>query len=260
MDAILGKWEAQSQGVKTLEASFQKWKYDIAAAPAGKVATVSNGTIRYMNPDQGHFKEERILFFNGVDAQGKDQHAEVPGRFGEWWVCTGKELVFLNRDKKEKVIESLPANMQGEQLFDSPLPFVFNLKAQRLKDRFWIRRINPPNNQQGTYWMEAWPKTQKDAQLYKLVQIVVDAKTFLPNALLIYPPNFDPQSAPNREIYEFKDVKTNHVGTNALQKLFQSQFIDPNPGENGWKEIRNHAIPNQGIPMAKQPQENGNPR
>ncbi len=60
--------------------------------------------------------------------------------------------------------------------------------------------------------VEAWPKRQEDRAQYKLVQIGLDAKTFTPQALIMYAPNYDAKTAPNRDQYEFSDVKRNAIG------------------------------------------------
>ncbi len=239
LDAILTSWQARSQSIKTMECEFQKWRFDVAAAPADTYASWSQGTIKYMSPDRGVFLEENIRFYDGKNADGSPIYKAKPNRFGEWWVCTGTELVFMNREEKVSLIEELPPQMQGQQLFESPLPFVFNLNADRMKQRFWIRAIAPPPGRQEEYWLEVYPKFQADAQNYKLVQVVVSAKEFLPKALLIYPPNFDEKTAPNKEVYEFKNVKVNqNIIERAAQLLFQQQFINPQPPSNDWKIIR----------------------
>jgi TIGR03009 family protein len=262
LDAMLLAWQQKSQAIKYLEGDFQKWKFDIAAAPANQHSTWSRGTVKYMSPDRGLFKEDDIQFYSGADAEGKAIYKGDQRRFGEWWVCTGTDLIFMNREDKICRIEQLPPGMQGQQLFDSPLPFVFNLDAEKLKQRFWIRAIVPPDQRSDRYWIEAWPKTQKDAQLYKLVQVVLGSSDFLPQALIIYPPNFDAQKAPNRDIYEFVNVKVNHI--NALQAataaLFQQQFINPKPPAADWKIIREPAAVPDGQRTAQQPTAEATPQ
>jgi TIGR03009 family protein len=96
--------------------------------------------------------------------------------------------------------------------------------------------INNPN----VVLVEAWPKQQEDRAQYKLVQIGLDAKTFTPQALIMFAPNFDPKTAPNRDHYEFSDVKRNAIGAGFQQ--FLNNFIPQKPPKH-WKIVRNKFNP-----------------
>ena len=65
---------------------------------------------------------------------------------GEWWVCNGKELMEFDRANKKCEVLELPPEMQGQAIVSSPLPFVFNLNANEMKSRYWIREL-PPKQQ-----------------------------------------------------------------------------------------------------------------
>ena len=237
LQKLLSDWEAQSQGTKTLECTFSRWHYDMFAAPAGVHATRADGVIKYASPDKGLFRVDRLVFYSGMK-DGEPQYKPQNGQFGEHWVCNGKQLIEFDRSKEECRIQDLPAEMQGQRIFNSPLPFVFNLDAQQIQERFWVRQVQAPGP--GILLVEAWPKHQEDRSQYKLVQIALDAETFLPKALVMYAPNYDKKLAPKWDQYEFKTVKRNAIGA-GFQK-FLGNFIPQKPPAS-WKILREKFIP-----------------
>lgn len=232
LQSVLTGWETQSQGTKTLEANFTRWHYDPAGSPNPKQhARRSDGVLKYARPDRGLFRVEKLVFFAGMQ-DGKPSYQPQPGQFGEYWVCTGDSLIEMDRSAKQCKIQDLPPNMRGVGIIDSPLPFVFNLDAAKIQQRYWVRQVHAP---QGVILIEAWPKTQADRGQYKLVQIALDEQTYLPKALIMYAPNFDPKNSPVWDHYEFSDVKRNSIG--AGLQTFVNSFIPEKPPAS-WKIVR----------------------
>jgi TIGR03009 family protein len=234
LDQLLAKWETESRNTKLMACDFTRWHYDSRLAPAGIHATWARGIIRYAAPDKGEFRVDELQFYKGMNGD-KPQFAPDPKQQGEHWVCNGTELLEFDRAEEVCNIQVLPEEMRGQKIFQSPLPFVFNLDAKEVQRRYWVRELAPPANKQGTYLIEAWPKSQEDRSQYRFVQISIDAKTFLPQALILYAPNFDPQTSPTFDHYEFSSVTRNGFVSNVQQ--FINNFIDVKPPKN-WKVIR----------------------
>jgi len=245
---LLQSWEQQSKGTKTLDSKFTRWHFDMFAAPAGIHATRADGVIKYAAPDKGLFRVDRLVFYSGMQGN-KPQFKTQPGQFGEHWVCNGTQLIEFDRQKQECRIQKLPPNMQGQQIFNSPLPFVFNLDAQQIQERYWVRQVDSPENNPEIILVEAWPKRQEDRAQYKLVQIALDAKNFAPQALIMYAPNFNAKTAPKWDHYEFTGVKRNAIGA-SFQK-FLNNFIPDKPPAN-WTILRDNFTPPV-EPPAEQP-------
>lgn len=233
LNQILAAWEQQSQGTTTLECEFQRWHYDLFAAPAGTYASKAEGEIRYANPDKGHFKVNAIVTYDGME-EGQPKYSAKPGLFGEHWVCNGTELLEFDHGTKQCKIQQLPPEMQGQRIIESPLPFVFNAKAAEIQQRYWVQPMASPKPE----WIliAAYPKRQEDRAQYKVVQIALDAKTFLPHALIMYAPNFDQKTQPKWDHYEFSNVKRNSVSAK-FQRIFMQKFIDEKPPSD-WKVFR----------------------
>ncbi|MDA8697847.1 TIGR03009 domain-containing protein [Rhodopirellula sp.] len=235
LQTLLLNWEQQSKSMKTLECSFTRWHYDMFAAPQGQFASRADGVIKYAAPDKGLFRVDRLVFFGGFDANQQAILQPQPGQFGEHWVCNGEQLIEFDRGRKECRVQTLPPEMRGQQIFNSPLPFVFNLDAQQIQQRYWVRQVQAPA--EGMLLIEAWPKRQEDRAQYKLVQVALDAETFLPRALLMYAPNFHAKNAPKWDHYEFQDSKRNAIG--AGFQRFLGNFIPEKPPSD-WKILQNN--------------------
>ena len=231
LQKILEAWQHNSQATKTLECKFQRWHYDMFAAPPGVHATKAEGVIRYATPDKGKFKVENLVFFNGMVAD-KPTYKAQPGQFGEHCVCNGSELIQFDYAKEECHVQTLPPEMRGQHIFNSPLPFVFNLDAQQIHQRYWVRQVAAPKP--GVVLIEAWPKTQADRSQYKMVQVVLNTSTFLPEALIMYAPNFHTKTNPKWDHYEFADMKRNSITQGFAN--FVGTFLDKPPAN--WKVIQ----------------------
>lgn len=251
LDQILTAWEKHSQGTKTLEANFEHWHYAIKKAPPGVHATKGNGLMKYSKPDKGVFKVDELLFFQGMGpAGGPPKYAfgvnpktgqEI--RLGPHWVCNGRELIEYDYKEETCKIMMLPADMQGSAIVNSPLPFVFNLDAKDLKRRYWLQLVQSPI--EGTYLINAFPKTQQDRGQYKLVQVILDQQLNI-QTMVLYPPHFNEKTAPDKDVYQFKNVKRNSVG--AAVARFAKAFIPANPPK-GWT-ITREQLP---VPVAAGP-------
>ena len=238
LDQVLKAWESKSQATNTLECKFERWHFDLMAAPAGVHAHKATGEIKYANPDKGLFRVDSMMFYKGMQ-EGKPQYGPNPNEYGEYWVCNGVELIEYERGKKKCNVQSLPPNMQGTQIFNSPLPFVFNLDAAKIKQRYWVKLMQSPKP--NTFLIQAWPKLQEDRAQYKMVQVVLSAD-FEPEVLLMYAPNFDRKLAPQWDHYEFSDVKRNAIG--AEIKQFMGNFIPKQPPKD-WEITRQTFLPPQ---------------
>ena len=95
----------------------------------------------------------------------------------------------------------------------------------------------------GVFVIEAFPKLKEDSSQYRLVQVAVNAQTFIPQAIIMYAPNFDPKTNPQWDHYELTDVKRNAIGTTFLNRFNAQWFIPEKPKGKDWKVIREPFVP-----------------
>ena len=110
----------------------------------------------------------------------------------EQWLCDGKSIFQFDYPRKLVTEFVMPPELQGKGIGDGPLPFVFGIEAEKLKQRYFMRIITPPNVQ-NEVWMEAYPRYQQQAAEFSKVQVILQisgpTKALLPYAIQIYSPN-----------------------------------------------------------------------
>ncbi|MEL6106056.1 MAG: TIGR03009 domain-containing protein [Planctomycetota bacterium] len=231
LDQHLLQWQNRSRGTRTLETRYVRWRFDQKDAPAGIPAHRAEGQLKYATPDKGLFRDDSIVFYVGMEAN-KPQFKADPRKPGDYWVCNGKEIVRYDQAELKCTVMALPPEMQGVQIFNSPLPFVFNLNAAQIKERFWIRTL--PAQQPNTYLIEAWPRKQNDRAQYKVVHVSLSSNYDV-LGLVVYAPNYDVRTANNYDLYEFTKVKRNGI-TAGFMNGWLKNFIPQQPPK-GWEVV-----------------------
>ena len=235
---VLNAWEKSTGGITRYQCKFSRWQFnpETTKDPAA-FETAGTGVIKYLAPDKGMFQVEELKF-RKQKADGTWGHEVIPGQFGEWWICDGESVHLFDQTQKIAKKYALPPNMRGAEVFNSPLPFVFGVKAEKVNARFWVRPLPPPvaaNGQpnQNIILLEAYPKFQADAVNYHHVQIYLDQKEFLPLCIVIYLTEWTPEKD-HKEVFEFRDREVN-AGLLAKinEGLFRQSFIPKEPPK-GW--------------------------
>ena len=260
IDQILAYWEQETAKIERFSCEFSRWEFDSQAPGVQEMArqlgrgdvtvAASRGVVRFQKPDRGLFKSEVYTKMTGQLTKDKQVELKVdPNNSGEWVVCDGNFVWDYDRKEKIRTKLELPPEMQGLGIMNSPLPFLFGVKADEIKARYWVRAISP-GTQNGRpvdnkYAVEAFPKYPVDAVNYHHVQIVLDREMFLPELMVLYMPEWSDQAVnangvvieprDKRMVYQFANRQTN---ANIFQKLsesiFQRDFIPVDPGA-GWK-------------------------
>ncbi len=159
VDAILTRWEQFSLAVNSFQADFVRFKYVIAFGGGGGMTTIQEkGELRYQSPDCGMFAV--------TDMAGKPE---------EKWLCDGASIYEYKYTQKEIQQHILPEEMRGKGITRGPMPFLFGASAATLKQRYFIRRVTPPEKSQvpGQVWIEAFPRTVDDAQDFQRAEMII---------------------------------------------------------------------------------------
>lgn len=250
LDRVLRYWEYKSSQVKTYQCRFTRWEYDRVFGPKdpNQAKAISHGVIRYAAPDKGLFQVESVGNFTPPRRDGEQPtYPQKKVEHAEHWVCDGKSLFEFNAKTKQLIETQLPPDLQGKAITDGPLPFLFGAKADKLKKRYWIREQTPPAGAK-EYWLEAYPKTRQDAANFQRVEVILDQK-FLPTALQLYPPNYDPKLNPSRMVYQFQDQKVNNL-VNQVQG-FMNSFVRPRKPSGWTKHVEAYSQPARRVAPAR---------
>ena len=234
-DQVLRNWETESAKIITFKSTFDRWEYSeygrgyIPEGPGfpqrrnSEVPWIkSRGHLAYAKPDKGSFKIEAIYHYQWDEANKKDTWSKLENEVGERWVCDGKFVYNYNHKETQMEVSSIPPELQGKAIVDGPLPFLFGAKAEKLKQRYWIR-VSQSNGEE--IWLDTYPKYQADAASYRRVEVILDSKTSTPKAMQVYLPNGD------RAVYMFDKPAVN----NQLDRLFG--VFKPPRTPFGWKRV-----------------------
>ncbi len=254
LDKVLTIWETNTAKIQRYQCNFRRWIYDPAQNTGNDAAAKGEGAIRFMQPDKGLFRVDKIEFFAGRDDKQTAIYRENERqKLGEYWLCDGEYVHILDRNDKKCLKVQLPPEMRGNQIHLSPLPFLFGVKAKEIKERYWVRPIAPPAGSRDVV-LETYPKRPDDAGNYSRVQITLDSTDVLPKGLVVFLPNFRPE-APHREVYEFTDRdKDWNMLDQMKDKLFREEFI-PKTLPKDWEiVVEPYLAPqqSQGQPLATQ--------
>lgn len=223
LDKVLQIWEERTTKVNQFQCEFKRWEFDPGLHPTS-AKSIAAGIIKFAKPDKALFRVDQIVFIDSANAEQPQYKANPRLEYGDFWICDGQWVHNIDRNQKKAVRTELPTQMRGEQIHLSPIPFLFGVKADELKQRYWLRPIAPPAGNKDV-WIEAYPKRADDAGNYSRVEIVLDATELLPKALTVFYPGATPQK-PHREVYEF-DKRDQMDGIwNKVQGLFMKDFID----------------------------------
>ncbi len=213
VDRVLQDWQTVSGRVKTLEATFTRFDYDGVFGDPNKATREVEGRLRYAAPDKGHYELN-----DGT----------------EKWVCTGTAIFeFRNVDKTVRE-HRLPPELQGQAISDGPMPFVFGVDKEKMKARYWVRIITPPGTQ-GEVWLEAYPRTAKDAANFRKVDVILRFTVNSDGTIADLQPKALNQHLPNdkaRTAYLFTNMTINGAGA-GLREWF-NWFVRPNT-PFGWQ-------------------------
>ena len=213
IDRLLAAWEAKNKTIKTFSASVRRFKYDTVFGKKDKPNEpmyTDDGLVKYERPDKGLFK--------------------IEGDRPEQWVCDGESV--FQYEYKERMLKEykLPPELRGKAIEDGPLPFIFTADAEKMKRRFWLRALQPPPGVSDQYWIEAYPRHQRDAASFKRVEIVLDTG-LLPVGIQMYSTSHDGKTNFNRDSYSFYNIVVN----DPLGFIKVDPFAAHKPF--GWKKV-----------------------
>jgi len=84
----------------------------------------------------------------------------------------------------------LPADLRGKEISNGPLPFLFGAEANKLKRRYFLKVVPPPEGQGGQQvWLVARPRFREDAQNFSAAEMILKVPHLEPIAIRLYSPN-----------------------------------------------------------------------
>lgn len=232
LEQLLDEWEQKTTRIKTLHGHHHRWSYESTFC----VEKRSFGEFYYEAPDRGRIDMKGIEpssreVSKKVDAQGVPYKIVKPS--SERYVCTGEEVVKIDDDIKEFDVFPLPKELRGVGIVNSPLPFLFGMKAEDTKRRFQLTLLsNTPNEAR----LKAVPRLEMDYANYQEALIILDKQNFLPTAVKLIHRNKKPDVNKTSEelgekdetVYSFSKFTINNAGLMAkIKDTFGSDPFRP---------------------------------
>ena len=226
---ILNDWEMASAKFKTLQGEHNLIVYinEFAIEQRG------SGRFWYQTPDKGRYEVEPAVVKQG-EKNPKKKTAEgveftIQPHEAQKWICNGLEVFQINDEKKEFERIVIPPEDRGTNIINGPLPFVFGMKADHARRRYFLKLIKHEN---GEIWLQARPRMQRDAALWQAALVVLNDEKFLPKAVKLTDP-----TGKKETVHLFSNLKLNGSleGWLRLPGLTSSNPFEFNP--KGYKQV-----------------------
>ncbi|MFM7590485.1 MAG: outer-membrane lipoprotein carrier protein LolA [Isosphaeraceae bacterium] len=219
MELLLKTWEERSTLVKELDAEFVRRDH----SPAWQEMSDYKGRALLKSPDLAYLDFEKLN-----TAEKKYLHHERI-------IATGKDVYHYQTASRQVFIYPLSAEERAKALEEGPLPFLFNMKADKAKKRYNMSILS--ENEQGA-WIQIIPLEKFDQESFSKVYVLLNKQQFLPDRLILWAPN-----GKDTQSYTFKTIKVNGG-------IDTANFIGTVPAK-GWDVVRNPAGASQ--PPANRP-------
>ena len=212
IEQVLDFWQQTSDKVKHYKCDFLRYDYDTEFVNIRDPRTnqlyahhQGTGEIRFAAPDKARFETTKVFKFTGAPKEQGGNAIYEPlnghsmwGRtINECWVCTGQSVFSFDFEQKARHEEKIPPRLQGN-VVESPLPFLFGAKKDDVMKRYWVRYIPKYETDaqekliKNEIWLDIYPKRINDAQNYSKVELILSADDFMPLAIHMYAPNYNP--------------------------------------------------------------------
>ena len=212
IEQVLDYWQQTSDKVKHYKCNFLRYDYDTEFVNIRDPRTnqlyahhQATGEIRFAAPDKARFETTKVFKFTGAPKEqgGNAIYEPLKGHsmwgrtINECWVCTGQSVFSFDFEQKARHEEKIPPRLQGN-VVESPLPFLFGAKKDDVMKRYWVRYIPKYETDaqekliENEIWLDIYPKRINDAQNYSKVELILSADDFMPLAIHMYAPNYNP--------------------------------------------------------------------
>ena len=257
IEQVLDYWQQTSDKVKHYKCNFLRYEYDTGLVNNRDQQTnqlyafqQAAGEIRFAAPDKARFETTKVFKFTGPPKeQGGNATYEPLKGYSMWgrtinecWVCTGQSVFSFDFEQKARLEEKIPPQLQGN-VAESPLPFLFGAKKDDIMKRYWVRYIPKyKTDAQGQeklvkdeIWLDIYPKRINDAQMYSKVELILSADDFMPLAIHMYDPNYNPaKNNYGSRYFIFQNRQIN--GALAGFQGWMNRFVEVNVPLN-WRKV-----------------------
>lgn len=223
---LLTNWSQASDRIKTLHGRHTRRVYDNNFF----VEKISYGEVWFEAPDKGRIDikaveitEKMLADRQKPDAKVQRDANNVPYKLisddEAKWICDGERVFDINEKKKEAQVASLPPTLRGENIMDSPLPFLFGMPPQQAVKRFRMEIVEDYRPKHPYVKLKALPLKKEDAMNWSQAEIYLNTESYLPTSVKL----LDPPGT-SSTVYSFTKVEVN-----------RKDWLGNLLGKNPWK-------------------------
>lgn len=221
LDRLLQAWSESSDGINRLEGQVERFVYDTTFETESR----SRGEFAYEKPDKGRIDINPVpVTAKVVESRKKEveqarlekrrpevrlkengEPYELAESQAEQWWCDGERIFNLDIARKQAIVNQIPVQMQGGNIMDSPLPFLFGMPPERAKRRFEMGfhgGNHDPASKRAR--LIIYPNLPQDAQSWKQADVLLDTQTWLPVAVQLHDP-----AGTKITVYSFSNLRRN---------------------------------------------------
>lgn len=259
MEKVLKAWEDRSARFKRLQGEHERFVYQ----PTVGLEMRASGQFFFEAPDKGRIDIEPVKITAQSNGVTEDENGVLVGqRSGldgkplrvkssepETWVADGKQVLGLNETLGEKLYSrvEIPPQMQGENIVDGPLPFLFGISAEKMKARYHLQ-FGPLHNldqSKGNVSIHviAKPTRPQDAQNWQRAEILLEPRYFLPKAIRLKD-GLGPGATETVYVFNLTPDKifANQQWKATGMRRFLPGFDPFKPDLRGFKLLENHRV------------------
>ncbi|MEQ9412075.1 MAG: hypothetical protein RIK87_30470 [Fuerstiella sp.] len=210
---LLADWAKGSANVRKLHGKHVRRAYDHTFA----IEKISQGEFWYEAPDKGRIDVDPVKITDRMIEERNQPDAQVQKKDGrpyelksdipERWICDGEKVYDINDEQKSARIVHLPPDIRGENIMNSPLPFLFGMPPEKATQRFNMKIIKDYRPKYAVVLLEATPRLRKDADNWSKAKIFLDTNMFLPTGVQLINP-----AGTKDTRYTFQDMEVNKAG------------------------------------------------
>jgi TIGR03009 family protein len=221
MDWLLEQWEKQSARLKTLDVTI----FRVDDTPTWNEIEYYEGRALFQSPNLAFIDFHKIQ----QDENKRPLKDPKTGKYlstpYERIVCTGAEVWQYRSDTQQIFIFPLEKDEQAKALEEGPLPFLFNMKADEVRQRYQLTLMSEDAK---SYGVSIKPKLEVDRESFSLAFVRLDRKYLLPVRIVMLSP-------------DGKSKKDFQLGPMYPNKAINEKNFEGKPLGPPWKIVRNPA-------------------
>ena len=194
MEAVLADWERRTADVVRLSGVHRRTVYDTVTGTERR----GGGKFWFQAPDRGRLDLLPVRVKEGQVNERMKLRDGTPYKVVAdqqmMWVCNGQDVLQIEEKEKGYYRTEIPPEFRGRSIVESPLPFLFGMKAVEVKARYRLQfgknhTYKPGQPSKGTtIHLVAYPTRRSDATNWSQADVWLDGDDFLPHQITLRDP------------------------------------------------------------------------